>query len=790
MHDYQDRTQGIEARVDDLLSRMQPEEKLAQLHALWLILSEDGDHQFRDDRFARADAAADVRAAMQHGLGQITRPLGTRSVEPDVGVRALNRLQKFLLTETRLGIPVISHEECLSGLMGKGATLFPSSLAYGATWNPDLIEKVGAAIGAGALSVGCRQGLAPVLDVARDARWGRTEECFAEDPYLTGILASRYVAGLQGRDRQVLATLKHYVGHSFSEGGRNHAPVNLGWRALNDDFMLPFEMAVKLANAGSVMPAYHDIDGEPVHASHHLLTEVLREEWGFDGLIVADYIGVTLLHSHHNVAPDAAGAAALAFGAGLDVELPGNDCAPQLALALARGQIDAATIDESVRRILREKFRLGLFESPYVDEGKIALATQPTIDLAREVAEQAVTILSNDGVLPLGAGQKLAVIGPTAHDPLAMLGDYSFPVHLINFNETESASRVVTPFDGLRAAHGAENVRFAQGCFILEERGSGTPVFPGDVQDNTGLDIEDRLSTRVDMIPEAVHRAKDADVAIVCVGDLSGIFQTGTVGEGSDADSLNLPGVQQQLLDAVVATGTPVVVVLTSGRPYNLGGLEDRVAAFVMPFFGGEQGGVGLANVLCGQKEPSGRLTVSVPRNAGAVPYYYNHKFKSSGTPVARHFGSRYPFGHGLSYSDFIYKNLSVESEVVEIEGGVAKISFDLENLSERAGYDVPQLYVRDQMASVVRPVKELKAFTRVHVPAKTSVTVCFEVPSDMLSFTGPLGKRMVEPGKFEIMIGASSADIRLRTEIEFAGRPKVLGRMWRMQSNCTVRPN
>ena len=788
-HPYKNANNTVESRVADLLGRMTLEEKIAQLHAIWLVLSEDGNHQMRTDSFVGGNAVEDIFAGLRDGLGQVTRPLGTRAIEPRNGVRALNHLQKFFVEETRLGIPVMSHEECLSGTMARGGTLFPSSLAYGATWNPELIEKVGAAIGQELRSIGCRQGLAPVLDVARDARWGRTEETFGEDPYLVGLLASAYVRGIQGEDRGVLATLKHYVGHSFSEGGRNHAPVHIGWRELNDDFMLPFEMAVKLANAGSVMPAYHDIDNEPVHASRHLLTKVLREDWGFDGIVVADYIGVSLLHTHHGVAGDLAEAAALAFGAGLDIELPANDCAVHLKEALERGLIGMETIDEAARRVLTEKFRTGLFEKPFADEDKIVMQSQEAIGIARAVAEQSVTILDNNGILPLSPTARVAVIGPTADDPLAALGDYSFPVHLINTNQSDDVAHVVTTLSGLRQACGVERVSYARGCNIFEERSSGTPVFPGDVADNTSLDTAERYSTRRDMIDEAVDCARKADVAVVCVGDLSGIFQTGTVGEGSDVDSLVLPGIQQDLLEAIVATGTPVVVVLSSGRPYNLGGLETKIAAQVMTFFSGQEGGNALADVLTGAVEPSGRLTLSVPRSAGAAPYFYNHKFKSSGTPVARHFGSRYPFGHGLSYTTFEFDDLTLEADTIDIETGDVVISFTIRNTGERSGISVPQIYVRDKLASFVRPVKELKSFGRVELAAGTSKRVRVTIPVDMLNFTGIEGVRIVEPGSFDLMIGASSGDIRLQTMIAVTGATRRLPRDWRMESRCEEMP-
>jgi beta-glucosidase len=784
---YKDPARTAADRADDLVARMTLDEKIAQMHAFWLILSPDGTHRVRSSTFVGSSDPEVVRTMLRHGLGQITRPLGSHTVEPVVGVRALNRLQKTLVEETRLGIPVLAHEECLSGLMVSGATNFPSALALGATFDPDLVEEVARLIGDEARAVGCRQGLAPVLDVARDARWGRTEETFGEDPYLVGVLASRYVRGLQGDKRDLLATLKHYAGHSFSEGGRNHAPVHLGRRELADTFLLPFEMAVKLADAGSVMPAYHDIDGEPCHASRRLLTEVLRDDWGFDGLIVADYIGVTLLATHHRVAADRAAAAALAFNAGLDIELPGDDCAVHLKTALARGEISVETIDATVRRILVEKFRLGLFEAPYADEGAVRLRTPAAIATARRVAEEAVVVLDNTGVLPLAAGGTVAVVGPAADDPLALLGDYAFPVHLIHNDETDARDDVVTPLAAFRAALGADKVLYARGCNILDERQAGAPVFPGDVDDAAAVAQTSRLSQRLDLIPAAVAAARAADVVVAFVGDLSGIFQTGTVGEGSDAASLDLPGVQQALLEALVATGKPVVVVLTSGRPYNLGGLEDRVAAQVMAFFPGEQGGPAIVDVLTGAREPSGRLTLSVPRNVGAAPYFYNHKFKSAGTPIAAHFGSRYPFGHGLAYTDFAFEDVRLAAETVEVATGEIAVSFTVRNTGGRAGVAVPQLYVRDLLASVVRPVKELKAFARVALAAGEARRVTFRVPTDMLAFTGPDGTRIVEPGEIDLMIGASSGDIRLKTRVTLAGPVHRLPQRWRMESRAEI---
>jgi len=598
---YQDARRPVDERVADLLSRMTPEEKFAQMHAYWLILSSDGDHRERtdlSDEFSGVTEQSALAERLKLGVGQITRPLGTHIVDAKEGVLAANRLQKTLVEETRLGIPALFHEECLVGLLCKDATLFPSSLNYGSTWDLDLIERAAAAIGEEARSTGCHQGLAPVLDVSRDVRWGRTEETFGEDPWLVGMMATHYVKGLQGKNRDLLATLKHYVGHSFSEGARNHAPVHLGFCELNDTFLLPFEMAVKLANAGSVMPAYHDIDNQPGHSDEFLMTTILREQWGFDGLIVADYGGVSLLHQHHGISHDAAESAALAFNAGLDVELPKDDCARHLSQAVERGLITMQKIDEIVSRVLKEKFRLGLFEHPYRDEKGVALQSESTVQIARDVATRSITMLENDGILPLKGHPRVAVIGPTADDPLALLSGYSFPVHLIISDMLEQISQVTTPLDALQQQLGHDNVRYAKGCRIIEKRMAGAPVFPGD---SSGKPIQaSPVSRDTSLIPDAVKTAEQSDMVVLCVGDLSGLFQSGTVGEGSDTDSLNLPGVQQQLLDALIATGKPVVVVMTGGRPYNLGGQEDNVAALLMAWAPGQEGGHAIADIITG----------------------------------------------------------------------------------------------------------------------------------------------------------------------------------------------
>ena len=784
---YKDPQRPIKERVADLLARMTPEEKYAQMHAWWLVLSPDGNHRERtdmSDEFAGVSEQTALSERLKLGVGQITRPLGTHIVDARTGVRAANRLQKMLMEETRLGIPALFHEECLVGLLCKDATLFPSSLNYGSTWDPELVKRAAQQIGEEARSTGCKQGLAPVLDVSRDVRWGRTEETFGEDPWLVGVMACAYVEGLQGEKRDVLATLKHYVGHSFSEGARNHAPVHLGFRELNDTFLLPFEMAVKRANAGSVMPAYHDIDNQPGHSDRFLLTTVLRERWGFDGIVVADYGGVSLLHQHHGVSHDPAESAALAFNAGLDVELPKDDCARHLAEAVARGLITPEKIDEIVARTLTEKFRLGLFEHPYTDEHAISLQSATTRQVAREVATRSMTLLENRDALPLSGQQTVAVVGPTADDPLALLSGYSFPVHLIISDMVEKTSQVTTPLAALRDYLGADRVRYAKGCHIIEQRMAGAPVFPGD---SSGKPMQSSpVSQDLSLIADAVRAAQESDVVVACVGDLAGLFQSGTVGEGSDTDSLNLPGVQQQLLQALVDTGKPVVVVMTGGRPYSLQGLESKVAALMLAWAPGQEGGWAIADALTGRVEPQGRLVVSVPKSAGAMPFYYNHKLKSGGTPFAFHFGARYPFGYGKGWGDFQFGTPELAESQVVIDGEIA-LRVTVTNRADRRGSEVVQLYVRDKVASLVRPLQELKAFQRVTLAPGEQATLTFTLPVDMLNFTSYEGQRIVEPGEFELQVGRSSADIQGRVTVSVIGQTRVLSSDWEMMSRCEV---
>lgn len=774
-------------RTRDLLRRMTVKEKVAQLCAVWLNIEEDGSFSFREayDGFIR-ESEGNPETILKNGIGQITRPLGTRPIDAAAGVRGFNRVQKFLVEGTRLGIPALAHEECLPGLLAKGSTLFPTSLNYGSLWDEELVRKIGAAIGSELYSAGSRQGLAPVLDVSRDARWGRTEETFAEDPYLAGCLAVAYVKGLQGEDRRVLATLKHFAGHSFSEGGRNHAPVRVGERELADTFLLPFEMAVKLANAGAVMPAYHDIDGEPLSSSRRFLTGILREAWGFDGLIVSDYEAIRLLFAHHGVARDEAEASSIALEAGMDVELPGFTCFGNgVEKALERGILSMRTVDAAVTRILVEKSRLGLFEKPYADEGAITLGAPEHRQVAAEAAARSIVLLKNDGLLPLRDEGTTALIGPLADDPLAVFCGYSFPVHLIRARRQMQTHEAHTLRQAITARARAGTVTSAKGCDILSERLLDAPVFPGDVGAEKAQN-KSTVSLDKSGIPAAVAAASNADRIIIAVGDLSGLFLTGTVGEGSDVSSLVLPGVQQELVDALLALRKPTVIVLLNGRPYNLGEAFSRANAVIEAWLPGQEGADAVAGILFGDINPGGRLPVSIPKSAGAMPYFYNHKLKSAGSPIQPEFGAVYPFGHGLSYTTFRYSDFQLSRATVPIDGEV-EISFLMENTGARPGDEVPQLYTHDVLASFVRPVKELKGFARITLAPGERAKVVFSMPVDMLGFATSLTSRVVEPGEFQIMLGRSCEDIVFRTKVTVSGKTRELPRHWRMKTSVQV---
>jgi beta-xylosidase len=761
---WQDPTRPADERVADLLGRMTLEEKIAQLGSAWMGASGDGDGvaPMQDQFFT--DDQPPFEELIKNGLGQLTRVFGTRPVSAAAGMSALASLQARVADTSRLGIPAVAHEECLTGFAAWGATIFPTPLAWGASFDPGLVGEMSAAFGATMRAVGVHQGLAPLLDVTRDYRWGRTEETIGEDPYLVGVIGTEYVRGLQRAGIQ--ATLKHFAAYAASRAGRNHAPVSMGPRELADVILVPFEMAVRLGRARSVMASYVDIDGVPASADPRLLTTLLRGKYGFDGVVVSDYYAVSFLELQHAVAAGQGEAAALALAAGLDVELPGTRCfgEPLLDLASA-GVVPAAVIDRATARVLRQKLDLGLLDpgwSPRADQAADAPDLDPPAqrDIARRLAEESVVLLANDAgdsgtrTLPLAANDRVAVVGPLADERLAFFGCYSMPRHLGHVRRFDGSAggagvEVVTVLDALRR-EGVTVTGHAAGCDVrtLDESG----------------------------FAEAVSRTRSADVIVAVVGDEAGLWGHGTSGEGCDASELKLPGVQERLLHALADTGIPVVAVLVTGRPYALGTVAGRLAAVVQAFFPGEEGGQAIAGVLTGRVTPSGKLPVEIPRDAGAQPSTYLRSRNA-----ARHSGSSvdptplFAFGHGLSYTTFEYAGLELSAGAAPTHGEV-RISCTVRNTGPVAGTEVVQLYLGDPVSTVVRPVKWLAGFARAALEPGEAARVTFRLHADRTSFTGRDLTRIVEPGTITVTVGGSSDDLPLTGSFTLTGPIRTVG--------------
>lgn len=752
-----------EERVADLIPRMTLEEKAAQLYGIWVGADAEGDgvapHQ--NDMVDPVD----WDDLTTRGLGQLTRPFGTAPVDPGVGTVALARAQERIAESGRFGIPALAHEECLAGFTAWGATAYPVPLSWGAAWNPDLVAEMARRIGADMRAVGVHQGLAPVLDVARDLRWGRVEETIGEDPYLVATIGTAYVRGLESAG--IISTLKHFAGYSASAGARNLSPVRAGAREMADVILPPFEMAVLEGGARSVMHSYAEIDGVPAAADPALLTGLLRDTWGFTGTVVADYFGIGFLETLHKVAADRAGAARLALGAGVDVELPTvRSYGDVLVAAVREGAVDEALVDRALRRVLLQKCELGLLDPdwsplPAALNGADPEKARDTVDLdppenralARQLAEQACVLLANPGgTLPLRTPGRVAVVGPRADDALAMLGCYSFPSHVgVSHPEFTMGIDVPTVLDSLREEFPGSAVDFTAGCEV-------------DGTDTSG-------------IAEAVRLARDSDVCVAVLGDRAGLFGRGTSGEGCDATDLSLPGVQGELLDALLATGTPVVLVLLTGRPYALGRWADRTAAIVQAFFPGEEGGPALAGVLSGRVNPSGRLPVGVPQGPGGQPWTYLQPPLGLASGVSNLDPTPlYAFGHGLSYTTFDWEQGDPAPVEIPTDGS-ADVEVTVRNTGERDGAEVVQLYLHDPVAQTTRPQARLIGYARVPLAAGAAARVRFRFHADLASFTGIGGRRVVEPGALELRVAASSdaADVRRTLRLRLTGPERIV---------------
>ncbi|MEU4573341.1 glycoside hydrolase family 3 N-terminal domain-containing protein [Nonomuraea sp. NPDC023979] len=750
-------------RAEALIPLMTLEEKVAQLAGVWVGADASGGgvapHQ--EDM-----AGVEWSEVIAHGLGQLTRPFGTAPVDPVAGARSLAASQAEIVAAGRFGIPAQVHEECLTGFAAWRATVYPAPLSWGASFDPALVEEMAGHIGRSLRAAGVHQGLAPVVDVTRDYRWGRTEETIGEDPYLVGTLGAAYVRGLEGAG--IVATLKHFAGYASSRGGRNLAPVPMGPRELADVVLPPFEMALRLGGPRSVMNSYSEIDGLPVAADESLLTGLLRDTWGFTGTVVADYFAVRFLQKLHGLAADGGQAAGLALRAGIDVELPTVDTfgAP-LIDAVKAGTVSDALIDRALRRVLAQKAELGLLDPDWRplpdDVENLRLDDDRGRDIALRLARQAVVLLRNSrGVLPLAPGARVALVGPVADDPMAMLGCYSFPLHVGGHPEHGLGLEVPSLRQALDAL--VPGVAYARGCDVSGDDTSG--------------------------IAAAVAAAEAADVCVLAVGDRAGLFGRGTSGEGCDAADLRLPGVQPELVRAVLATGTPVVLVLLAGRPYALGPGTDAAAAVVCGFFPGQLGGQALAEVLTGAVNPSGRLPVSVPRDAGGLPATYlspplgRRSEVSSVDPTPA-----FPFGHGLGYSAFEWSGARVVGPDVWPVDGEATVEITVRNTGERPGAEVVQLYLHDPVAQTTRPVARLLGFARVPLEPGDGAVVTFTVPADLTAFTGVRGRRVVEPGDVELRFGRSAGDLVAALPLRLDGREREVGHDRKLRPVTRIAP-
>jgi len=748
---YKNCALSVDARLQDLLSRMTLQEKAAQLVCIWrqkqaMMLDEHGSLD-----------SAKLRQHLSNGVGQIARLSDTNG---GLGFQQMadlaNALQKFLIEETRLGIPAIFHEECLHGLVAIDATSYPQPIGLASTFNTELVEKIYAAIAEDTRARGAHQALTPVVDVARDPRWGRVEETFGEDPFLVARMGIAAVHGLQGHGpfadkKRVIATLKHFAAHGQPESGSNCGPGNISERVLRDTFLSPFKEAIKKANALSIMPSYNEIDGVPSHANKWLLQNILREEWGFDGLIVSDYFAITELNlrdeaTSFRVARDKSEATVLAAQAGVNIELPDADCYPDIIGLVQKGAVTESLIDQLISPILKFKFKLGLFENPFVqvDPEHHKQGLEKDRATALRAAQETITLLKNEhNTLPLHLGTKstLAVIGPNADRTL--LGGYS------------GKPRYFTSvLKGIKEKVGDKlNVVYSEGCKITI----------GGSWDEDVVTLPDPEENRR-LISTAVATAQKADVVVLVLGDNEQTSREAwSKTHLGDRPNLDLIGMQNELAGAVLDTGKPVILVLFNGRPNSLNEIHARIPAILECWYLGQETGHAVADVLFGDFNPGGKLPMSIPRSAGHIPCFYNHKSSARRGYLFEDITPLYSFGFGLSYTHFKFSNLRLENPIIQ-KNGSTKALVDVTNTGDRAGSEVVQMYIRDLFSTVTRPVKELKGFKKIWLEPNESEAVVFDILPEHLAFTNIDKEYVVEPGDFEIMVGNSSLDRDLTT--------------------------
>lgn len=754
--DYKNANLPIDERVNDLLNRMTLEEKVNQMLSIYNGSNEPWEKALYNSNGQCKEEFKFIEA----GLGHIS--VGNKMLTPNESAIFHNKLQKFFLENTRLGIPVISHEEALHGRGAVGATNFPQAIALGASWDMELVQEVYASIAKESRAAGAHQVLAPVFDIARDPRLGRTEEMFSEDPYMVSCIAKASIKGLQGDgetidDTHVAATAKHFSAHGQPEGGINAAVPCCSERTAREVFYPPFKAAVD-AGIKSIMPAYNELDGIPCHANKKLLKNILREEWGFEGCIVSDYSGIYQLITNHRIISDEASAAKKAIEAGVDVELPHKTCYGTLVQQVEEGLIDEELINESVKRVLKLKFELGLFENPFVSEELPEMITnsEEQKSLALKAAQRSIVLLKNeDKLLPINKEQlnSIAVVGPNAAE--CIMGNYgsepSYSVSLLEGIKTKVGSKI--------------EVKYALGCKIIETFEEKNLLVNANANGNTSF-AEEADSGNVFLcneekdnilIEEAVKIVKTCDIAIVAVGENEFTCREGWSGRLGDRANLDLIGKQDELVKEILNTGVPTVVVLFHGRPNSINEISEKVSAILECGYLGQETGNAVADVLFGDVNPGGKLSMSVPRSAGHLPVYYNKKpssmkniyYFTSNTPL-------FPFGYGLSYTEFEHSNLMIYKDKIQLDESTL-VSIDIKNVGKYKGDEVVQLYIRDLVCSITRPSMELKDFMRVTLMPGEKRTISFEIDPQKLSFLNEDFQQTIEPGVFEIMVGTSS---------------------------------
>jgi beta-xylosidase len=786
---------GVMQRADELLRQMTIEEKAMQLSSVFPLALFD----------TMGANRSQLDALLKDGIGHVSALGLIGHKTPEVLAKAVNAIQRYLVTETRLKIPAIFHNEAMSGVVAPNFTAFPTSVGLAATWDPAAAEEMADIIRRQMRAVGMLQALAPVMDVARDPRWGRVSETYGEDSYLVSAMSVAYTRGLQGKDltKGVIATAKHFIGYAVTEGGQNMAATAIGARELYDVHARPFEAAIRLAGLGSVMASYSEFDGVPIHISRAVLTDLLRDKMGFTGTVVSDYVGVAWAQTRQRAAETPEEVGALALAAGLDVETPAVYGYGQvLAKAVRDGKVPESLLDRSVRRVLRDKFALGLFENPYVAENPTEIRTvaREGVDLSKKLAAQSVTLLKNEGgLLPLSRDiAKIAIIGPHADDVEVGFPTYTYPAALKMTQARATGADIAMAGVDLGAGVPPE-AKTAVGAelapvFKIERREylksnyaavslaeAVRQLLPkAEVTAVAGTGVVPKEPTD---IPAAVVAARNADIVILAVGGRSAWSHERTEGEGSDTANKDLPPQQVELINAVTAVGKPTIAVISMGGPYVLASVIDKLPAVLTDYYGGPHQASALADAIFGVTNPGGKLPFTMPRHVGQVPIHLGQKWGSGyrRTKEDIHHGyldmpstPLFAFGHGLSYTTFDYSPLKLETDTVDV-GGEARVSLTITNSGKRRGTEVVQLYAADTATGVTLPAQQLVGFARVDLEPGASKSVRFVVPMSLLAYTGLSGDLVMEPGPVEVSAGSSSSDIRSSAKLTVTGKTRAI---------------